>query len=160
MNPNIHYRLIWANGYEIDCFGQVFNSDSGIQLKALTRIHAAKVWNQKSRARNFKGPFIDGIGTGRSKSNRARVTVNQLIQSDQVAWLYLSKEYHEATWKSGELPPASFMPEEWIPLAGDPDVGWVMATPDEYGTLFHGPSVAAYTMERSDGSASIGIQST
>lgn len=160
MNPNDRYRLIWTDGYEIDYFGRVFRVGQDRKpLDALSRRVACNVWNHHAWSRHYKGPFLEGIGTYRSRGGHARVDPERLVHDGRVAWLYLSSEHREAI-QQGDFPIATMFPDEWIPMNGDCDNGWVMITSPRFHTLFHGPSVAVWTIDRTDGPHQTGRTST
>ena len=63
----------------------------------------------------------------------------ELLDGDQIAWLYLQEEHARAIACS-VFPATTFLPDEWIPLRGDPHEGWVVITKSrsKIGTMFHG----------------------
>ena len=128
------------DGFEIDDQGQIYSAKTGSVCKSMPIGEAVKVWNKVAWAKNLKSPFLEGVGTSRSNSNRTLTTVDGLVRGNKVAWLYLTPEIRDSLSKIDETV-CFAIPEEWIDVSGDTSSGWFIIHTNEYQSLLHGPSV-------------------
>ena len=140
MTPLERKDIPMIPGYTIDAFGQVYRSDKDAQCKPLRLSQAVFAWNQSSAAKNMTPGFLQGVGTTRSRSGRSVISKETLVREGHVAWVYLTPELEQVLGQSEGT--AFGIPDEWIPLSGDEDQGWVVLRTKEFETCFHGPSAA------------------
>ena len=177
MNPTERRRIVWGDGehanldpFVVDVFGHVFNGDARRPLTPLDRKAAALSWRQHGdgkrlhqadpTASRLAGPRLtppDPDALVRAWSDDLRVhpdpgiDVAARTHEPAVRWLFTLRATADAdVWRRREdRPPVRLIhdPPEWLPLAGDPDAGWVCARLTKavpFASVFHGPSVAAW----------------
>ena len=115
--------------------------DKDAQCKPLRLSQAVFAWNQSSTAKNMTPGFLQGVGTTRSRSGRSVISKETLVREGHVAWIYLKPELEQVLGQNEGT--AFAVPNEWIPLLGDEDQGWVVLRTKEFETCFHGPSVSS-----------------
>ena len=150
--------------FEVDAFGRIFNAQTNKIAKPMSRIDAAKTWNEDaggSRWRQLdparpnhigqriRGPKAEDLIRGYSDDLLLDPLTGKVFREAQIVtrWLFDDRA-PTAVWSDASNPPpkcdVAFEPDEWIRASGELEEGWVVLRMDkEFNSLFHGPSMAA-----------------